>query len=72
MSEPYLSANQSRDRAPTVYENLLGDGLERAFAAGVTEPAGIVEALNAEGVPTPNGGAWSVELLCRELKRLGA
>lgn len=72
MTEPYLNPHQSRADEPTVYENLLADGLERAFEAGITEPAGVVEMLNVTGVPTPTGGAWSVDMFQREMKRLGA
>jgi len=64
--------HQSRDAEPTEYENLLADGLEKAFGAGVTELAGVVESLIADGVPAPKGQPWTTDLVLSELKRLGA
>ena len=31
----YLNPHQARDREPDDYQNLLGDAIERAYAAGV-------------------------------------
>ena len=45
----YLNPHQTRDRDPTDYENLLGDALEKAFAAGVHDIDGICARLIAEG-----------------------
>ncbi|MGE3245246.1 MAG: recombinase-like helix-turn-helix domain-containing protein [Beijerinckiaceae bacterium] len=67
----YLDVHQTRDREPSEYENLLGDALERSFAAGVTDLEGVVTGLVDYGVPGPDGQSWSVELLRAELKRLG-
>lgn len=71
MAEPYLEVHQSRARAPSDYENLLGDALEASFAAGIHELAGIAAKMNQDCVPAPDGRSWSAELLAAELKRLG-
>lgn len=68
----YLEPHQTRDRAPSDYENVLGDALERAFGAGITDISRVVQELIDFGVPAPDGAAWSEELLRSELKRLGA
>jgi hypothetical protein len=68
----YLSAHQSRERAPTVYEDLLADGIEKAYAAGVHDLDGIVAQLRVDCVPAPGGVDWTPDLLVAELKRLGA
>jgi hypothetical protein len=68
----YLEVHQTRAGEPTEYESLLGDALERAFAAGVTDIEGVVRGLIDYGVPAPDGKSWTVELLQSELKNLGA
>lgn len=68
---PYLEPHQAQRRAPTDYENLLGDALEAAFAAGAWELEALVARLNADGIRTPQGGEWSVagfERIIRELE----
>ncbi len=72
MTGPYLNPHQTRDREPNDYENILGDGIERAYAAGAHEPPAICAQLNDNGVPAPGGAAWTPELFEREMKRLGA
>ena len=67
----FLNPHQHRDREPSDYENVLGDALERSFAAGVHDLEGVVKGLLDYGVPAPEGRAWSVDLLAAELKRLG-
>lgn len=69
---PYLNPHQARDRAPDDYQNLLGDAIERAYAAGIHDLAGLVTQLNEANVPAPNGQAWTAELFQKEMKRLGA
>ncbi len=66
-----LNPHQTRDRAPSDYENLLGDALERSFAAGVQDIEGVVQGLIDYGVPAPEGKSWNAALLESELKRLG-
>ena len=38
----YNETHQSRGAAPTAYENLLGDAIERAFAAGIHDLDALV------------------------------
>ena len=68
----YLNPHQSRDREPDDWQNLLGDAIERAFAAGVHDLPDLVGRLNEARVPAPNGQPWTAELFQREMKRLGA
>ena len=66
-----LNSHQHRDREPSDYENVLGDSLERSFAAGVQDLQGLVQGLLDYGVPAPGGKSWNTQLLAEELKRLG-
>ena len=68
----YLNPHQARDREPDDYQNLLGDAIERAYAAGIHDLAGLVASLNKAAVPAPNSSRWSEELFQREMKRLGS
>lgn len=68
----YLDPHQARRRPPTPYEDLLGDALERAFAAGHHDLDGVVASLNRGGPSAPEGQPWSAELFEREMARLGA
>jgi len=68
----YLNPHQARDREPDGYQNLLGDAIERCFAAGVHDLPGLVARLNEASVPAPNGQPWTAELFEKEMKRLGA
>jgi hypothetical protein len=56
----YMNPCQAQRRASSDYENLLGDALEAAFAAGDWELDALVARLNAEGIRTPEGGEWTV------------
>lgn len=67
---PYVNPRQAQRRAPTEYENLLGDALEAAFAAGAWELSALVERLNAAGLRTPQGGAWTLDNLDPILRSL--
>ena len=69
---PYVDPHQARDREPDDYQNLLGDAIERAYAKGIHDLAGLVERLNEAKVPTPGGKRWTAELFTQEMKRLGA
>lgn len=69
---PYLNAHQTRAREPDTYENLLGDGIERCYAAGIHDLDSIAAKLNEYCVPAPGGHKWTPELFEREMKRLGA
>ena len=44
----YLVAHQTRDHEPTDYENLLAEGLERAYGRGIQELSEIVKDLNTK------------------------
>ena len=70
--EPYLNPHQARDREPDAYQNLLGDAIERCYAAGIHDLAGLVDGLNEARVPAPNGQPWTSDLFVQEMKRLGA
>ncbi len=72
MIPQYLNAHQTRDHDPTDYENLLADGIEKAFAAGLSELPNICAMLNEDCVPAPNGMPWTPALFEQEMKRLGA
>lgn len=64
--------HQHRLADPTAYENLLGDAIERAFAAGIHDLEGIVRQLNNTGPTGPDGNPWTAARLEAELARLGA
>ena len=72
LQPPYFNPHQASDREPDDYQNLLGDAIERAYAAGIHDLTKLVASLNEAAVPAPNGQPWSVELFQREMKRLGA
>jgi len=72
MTDRYLEPNQARQRATTTYEDLLGDAIERAFAAGVHDLAGLVERLNDSGLASPSGKAWTEAIYREEMATLGA
>lgn len=55
----YLDPHQARTRASTPCEDLLGDAIERAFAAGVSDLAAMVARLNATGPAAENGQPWT-------------
>lgn len=71
MTTQYLDSHQSREREPTDYENLLADGIEKAFAANLHDLPSICAQLNADCVPAPDGKAWTPELFEIEMRRLG-
>ena len=55
----YLQPRQAQYRVPTTYEDLLGDAIERSFAAGIQDLPGLVENLNRQGLTTRAGEAWT-------------
>ena len=63
---------QHRAAAPTAYESLLGDSIERAFAAGIHDLEGLVAFLNEGGPAGPNGQPWTTASYQQEMARLGA
>lgn len=66
----FLEPHQARRRAPTQFEDLLADAIERAFAAGHWELPALVASLNASAVQSANGAAWTEDSLAQELSRL--
>ena len=68
----YNETHQTRTAAPTAYESLLGDAIERAYAAGIDTLEGLVAYLNTSGPSGPNGQPWTPESYSREMARLGA
>jgi len=68
----YNETHQTRRSEPTAYENLLGDSIERAFAQGIHELAGMVAYLNQAGPSGPNGQPWTESSYRKEIARLGA
>ena len=71
-SDRYLNPHQARQRPPTPYEDLLGDAIERAFAAGIHDLDGLVAQLNQSGPRGPDGAPWSVSTFQAEMAHLGA
>jgi len=67
----YLEPHQARNRKPTAYEDLLGDSIERAYAAGLHELDALLDHLNKVGPQGPDGQAWTPESFEREMARLG-
>ena len=57
----YLQPRQAQYRTPTNYEDLLGDAIERCFASGVHDLAGLVEGLNRQTMTTRAGAPWTEE-----------
>ena len=70
--ELYCNPVQAQRRAPTEYENRLGDALEAAFADGVHELPVLVARLNEAGVKAPDGADWTEAGFERAMKELGA
>jgi hypothetical protein len=57
----YLQPKQAQVRPPTTYEDLLGDAIERSFAAGIHDLPGLVESLNRQTLTTRAGEPWTVD-----------
>ncbi|HEY4319102.1 MAG TPA: recombinase-like helix-turn-helix domain-containing protein [Herbaspirillum sp.] len=75
MQERYFNPHQARQRPPTAYEDLLGDSLERAYAAGIHDLPGLIEYLNRAGPGCPVNGSetfWTEQSFQQELARLAA
>lgn len=68
----YLTVHQTRRREPTAWEDLLGDSIERAFAAGITELSALVAHLNRTGPNYPGGAAWTEQNYQAEIARLAS
>ena len=61
LPKPHAEWRQSARRAPTDYENQLGDALEAAFADGAWELPELIARLNADCIRTPEGTDWTEE-----------
>lgn len=69
----YLNPHQARRRPPTQYEDLLGDSIERGYAAGVEKLSDMVAHLNRQGPSCPvNNGVWTEANFQEEMARLSA
>lgn len=68
----YNETHQSRNAPPTVFESLLGDSIERAYAQGIHDLQGLVDYLNQAGPSGPNGEPWTTASYVREMARMGA
>jgi hypothetical protein len=68
----YNETHQSRSKAPTSYESLLGDSIERAFGSGIHDLDALVKYLNTTGPSGPNGQPWTPETYQQEMARLAA
>lgn len=63
---------QNRAAPPSVYENSLGDSLEKVFESGATTIEEVVDGLNGLNFRTPDGQPWTVASFGTEIARLGA
>ncbi len=70
-ADRYLNPHQARQRPSTPHEDLLGDSIERAFAAGIHDLEGLVAYLNQAGPRGPDGAAWTADTFQAEMARLG-
>ncbi|MFC5606851.1 recombinase-like helix-turn-helix domain-containing protein [Variovorax soli] len=70
MTDRYLEPHQARKRTPTTYEDLLGDAIERAFAAGAHDLSALVQSLNDSGLASPSGKPWTEEIYRQEIAGL--
>jgi hypothetical protein len=71
VAERFLQPHQARRREPTNFEDLLGDSIERAFAAGHWELEGLVAYLNQTGPLGPNGQPWTPASFQTAIQSLG-
>ena len=67
----YLDPHRARRRPPTAHEDLLGDSVERAYAAGLHELDELLGYLNKVGPLGPDGQPWTPESFKTEMARLG-
>jgi hypothetical protein len=69
-NDRYLQPHQACMRQPTPFEDLLGDAIERGFAAGHHTLPELVAHLNREGLPAANGQAWTEDSFQALMARL--
>jgi hypothetical protein len=70
-STRYLEPRQAQERPPSMFENLLGDALERAFGEGAQTVAELVAYLNQTGPASENGSPWTEQSFEALMQRLG-
>ena len=70
-TDRYLEPHQARERAPTTFEDLLGDAIERAFAEGAYTLPELVASLNRTGPSGENGQPWTEQGFQALMARLG-
>lgn len=70
-ADRYLEPHQARERAPTLFEDLLGDSIERAFGEGAQTLPELVAYLNRSGPGCDNGEAWTEASFQALMARLG-
>ena len=72
-TERYLDPHQARKRPNTLFEELLGDSIERAYGNGVTQLPELLAHLNLAGPPCPlTSGEWTEDSYKTLMARLGA
>ncbi len=69
--QPELLIWQTRYKVPTIYEQDFVQHLLKAFSAGNTELAHVVEALNVQGFRSEFGAIWTEQSFTAEMQRLG-
>ncbi|MFT3812019.1 MAG: hypothetical protein QM740_01445 [Acidovorax sp.] len=67
----YLEPHQARQRPATLFEDLLGDAIERAFGEGVQTLPELVAAINRSGPAGENGEPWTEQSFQALMARLG-
>jgi hypothetical protein len=70
MMDRYLDPHQARRHVPTQYESLLGDAIERAYAAGTHDLAGLVAYLNRTGPGPQEGETWTEDVYKAQIARM--
>lgn len=71
MQDRYLEPHQARIREPNAFEDLLGDSIERAYAAGLHDLPSLLGYLNQAGPTCPGGAPWTEETYAALMARLG-
>jgi hypothetical protein len=67
----FLEPHQARVRPPTVFEDLLGDAIERAFGEGAHTLPELVAHINRGGPASENGEPWTEANFQALMRRLG-
>ena len=62
---------QNRAEPPSPFEDRIADALEKIFAKGIDELAGVVRELNQAAIRDRDGNAWTEESFQAEMERLG-